>query len=79
MFINYFSFHYKLDDVSQINFDELKEEIDALKNIIYHLNIELSSYQAKYPSPSLLAHDVILFYSIYLFPSSNERFLKWFL
>ena len=63
-----FFLHYiKLDDVSQINFDELKEEIDALRNIIYHLNIELSSYQAKYPSPSLLAHDVILFYFILFF------------
>jgi hypothetical protein len=32
---------------------EQKEEISILRNIIHRLNIELSAYQAKFPSPML--------------------------
>ena len=41
------------NDISQVNFNELKDEINGLKNIIYHLNIELSAYQAKYSPPNI--------------------------
>lgn len=42
-------------DLTQIQIRDLKSEINALRNIVYRLNIELSLYQSKYPSPSLQA------------------------
>ncbi|CAF0754557.1 unnamed protein product [Brachionus calyciflorus] len=36
---------------TQVN--ELNREVSLLRNLVYRLNVELSSYQAKYPSPSL--------------------------
>lgn len=38
--------------------NDLNDEVVALRDIIHHLNIELSSYQAKYPSNSIQASNV---------------------
>lgn len=40
---------------NQEQIQDLKEEVLSLRSITYRLNVELSSYQSKYPSPSLEA------------------------
>jgi hypothetical protein len=39
--------------MSQLQMRDLKNEVHVLRSIVYKLNIELSNYQSKYPSPAL--------------------------
>jgi len=46
--------------MNQNSIKELSDEIVALRDIIYHLNVELSAFQARYPSANLKSSEVIL-------------------
>ena len=54
---------YILDDLNNIQLNELKNEVQALRSIIFRLNIELSSFQAKFPSPSLQNSLKVLYFN----------------
>jgi hypothetical protein len=44
--------------MNQNSIKELSDETVALRDIIYHLNVELSAYQARYPSANLKSSEV---------------------